>query len=252
MLAAWFGPLWAERQRRDSQGRIFLNCDPYCFEKMLSFLRCKLIEHPDRPAPQPIIQQESQAEFAALIEYLGMREFMGTSNFHFSKTLNMVLSEEGSTAEAPVHDSLSFAAPAMQYGTVHFIKCTIVSFASGAWMFLGVTQLLEPRKDAETEATSFGWSETFQYSKSRETPSVHLPGWQQGDVLVLKVDLAREAGMLTLWSPRSSGLFEISLCNDMRAPFFLHYVAFKGGKLKLSPASMQDRQHFAGGYTHVQ
>ena len=148
MLATWCGPLWADKHKLDSQGRIFLDCDPYCFERMVSLLRCKLIEHPDRPAPQPVIREESQAGFETLVEYLGLGELMTISTFTFSKVIATKLSDLGCVAEAIDEDNVAFATPAMQPGTVHYIKCSIIYLKPVAWMFLGVTQLSEPKKGA--------------------------------------------------------------------------------------------------------
>ena len=77
MLASKFNGRWEAKHQVDSQGQIFLDYDPYCFKQVLAYLRSKAIERPDRPAPQPAIAPESQAQFNALLQYLGLEEFMG-------------------------------------------------------------------------------------------------------------------------------------------------------------------------------
>ena len=252
-----------ERQQRDSQGRIFLNCDPYCFEKILSFLRCKLIEHPDRPAPQPVIQQESQAEFAALAEYLGIKNFIAgatghmihakvTEDFQFSKVLGMLVSEDAHAAEAAAGNNVAFAAPGMQYGMVHFIKCNIMQRSSNAWSFLGITQLSEPRKDAELDNSSFGWSTlpgavSVCYNGNTRLLDFVL-GWQAGDQAVFKVDLTERESMLFVWCTCFPLVCSVSLSNVAKVPFFFHFGAQTGRckvKVQLAPATIQDRQLFA-------
>lgn len=241
MLATWFGPLWADKHKLDSQGRIFLNCDPYCFEKILSFLRCKLIEHPDRPAPQPVVRGESQGDFETLVEYLGLDELMTNTTFTFSKVIAAALTESGCMAEAIDKDSVSFAAPAMQPGSVHYLKCNIIFHNPIAWMFMGVTQLSEPTKDAEVEASSFGWSTSRQYHAGKwdVTP---VPGWQTGDEVIFKVDLS--VGMLSVWSSRQSCVFQVGMSSVIRAPVSFYFGGVRGSKVRLSPACMQDRLHF--------
>ncbi len=196
MLAKMFGPRWAGRQKLDNQGRIFLNFDPYCFEQLLSFLMSKLIEHPEQPAPPPVIRPEAQAKFAQLVEYLGMKDFMeGTDqteaarsaalhvmgDFTFTKTLGMAFSQDGHRADAVGmggQGNVSIASPAMHYGSMHYIKCSIISCKAGDWLFLGITQLSQPKKDAESEATSFGWSTGCDFAQG--TPvSPCVPAWQQ-------------------------------------------------------------------------
>ena len=241
MLATWFGPLWADKHKLDSQGRIFLNCDPYCFEKILSFLRCKLIEHPDRPAPQPFIREESQAEFETLVEYLGLSELMTNTKFTFSKVIAAELTETGCMAEAIDTDSVSFAAPAMQPGSVHYLKCNIVFQSPCGWMFLGVTQLSEPKKDAEVAASSFGWSTSSQYHAGKWTLTP-VPGWQTDDEVIFKVDLS--VGKLSVWSSQLSRVFQIGMSSVVHAPVYFQFGGVRGSKVRLSPACMQDRLHF--------
>lgn len=77
MLASKFNGRWEAKHQVDTQGQIFLDYDPYCFKQVLAYLRSKAIERPDRPAPQPAIAPESQAQYLALLQYLGLEEFMG-------------------------------------------------------------------------------------------------------------------------------------------------------------------------------
>ena len=77
VLASKFNGRWEAKHQVDSQGQIFLDYDPYCFKQVLAYLRSKAIERPDRPAPQPVIAPDSQAQYLALLQYLGLEEFMG-------------------------------------------------------------------------------------------------------------------------------------------------------------------------------
>lgn len=74
VIAALFSGNWDDGQHRDSQGRPFLDVDPYIFDKIVNFLRQKAIEGPDRPAPRPIIAPEKALEFDAVVDYYGLKE----------------------------------------------------------------------------------------------------------------------------------------------------------------------------------
>lgn len=69
MLAAMFSGNWDRGHKRDAEGRIFLDFDPYCFGRLLSFLRMKAIEQPSALIPFPEVN-DRRAEFTALGLYL--------------------------------------------------------------------------------------------------------------------------------------------------------------------------------------
>lgn len=74
VLAALFSGNWEEGQSRDSQGRPFLDIDPYIFGKLVNYLRQRRIEAPESPAPLPVIDADKQAEFRAMAKYYGLAE----------------------------------------------------------------------------------------------------------------------------------------------------------------------------------
>lgn len=261
LLAKMFGPRWAGRQKLDNQGRIFLNYDPYCFEQLLSFLMSKLIEHPEQPTPLPVIKAEAQAKFAQLVGYLGVKEFLeGTGrpdaagsaalhvmvDFTFTKTLGMAISQDGHRADAAGlggQENVSFASPAMHDGSVQYIKCSIVSCKAREWLFLGITQLSEPEKDAEREATSWGWSTLSEFAQG-ESMSEYVPAWQQGDEAIFKIDLTSGERVLFMWCRR---LFRINIRNVAKAPFYFHFGAANKAStvsVSLCATTAADRQHF--------
>ncbi|KAL0018874.1 hypothetical protein WJX79_009640 [Trebouxia sp. C0005] len=119
LLASKFNGRWEARHQLDNQGQIFLDYDPYCFKQVLAYLRSKAIERPDRPAPQPIIAPESQAQFNALLQFLGLEVFMGR-HFFFDKCSNGASMTEIRTVlqkhTAAGIDESCLLAPAMPYG----------------------------------------------------------------------------------------------------------------------------------------
>jgi len=72
LLESMFSGRWEDSLERDQDGNIFLEFNPYCFKKLVDYLRAKRIETPDRPAPKPIIIADQQAEFINLVAYLGL------------------------------------------------------------------------------------------------------------------------------------------------------------------------------------
>lgn len=128
MLALMFGPRHPASLNRDSHGHIFLDFHPDSFVQILSYLRSKLIEHPDRPALAPVVQPGSQSTFTNLVYYLGLEDFVGLIRFDKASAISMNISKDGHAAKGCITkhvDSQCFAAPAMQRGAVYYLRCTI-------------------------------------------------------------------------------------------------------------------------------
>merc|ERR1712113_1342296 len=69
MLAAMFSGNWDKGHKRDSQGRVFIDANPSCFDMLLTVLRLKGIDAPDRGTPVPKVAEDRKAEFEALVKY---------------------------------------------------------------------------------------------------------------------------------------------------------------------------------------
>ena len=79
VLSAMFSGRWEQSLDHDSQGRIFLDFDPYCFEQILTFLRCRSSDTTKRVnTPAPIITADKQHAFASLVDFLGLTELLGS------------------------------------------------------------------------------------------------------------------------------------------------------------------------------
>lgn len=250
MLAICFGPTWARHHKLDFQGHIVLDCEPYCFQQILSFLTHKLCEQPDKPAPQPIIQQESKADFEALVDYLQLKEYMAltVADFYFAKAAGMSLTQGGHVAKACGFAKACMAAPSMQPGRLYYIKCCISQLMRNAWIFLGVTQLSEPKTNVELDVTSFGWSSFSQYSagnwRTADAESCFAARWQEGDVVVFKVDFMEDVGVLSAWCARFPHLLSTKLSSTAKNPYFFHFGAACTGTVQLLAATQEDREHF--------
>lgn len=251
MLAALFGPEWAAHQQRDSQGRIFLNCSPYCFARILSFLRCKLIEDPEQPALPPVVQADSQAEFAALVQYFGLQDFMGikqssVAEYHFNRAINMQLADGGHSAEATDRHGYAMAAPAMASGQ-HFFKCRIDKAGPCHWIFLGVTGHSE-LNDVEDHRMTFGWTPFAHYAAGEFVPGrspsipgpIELPQWGAGHELMFRVVLNGQAGALYMACLHMVCIFELKLHFPVASNLSFVVGAAMGTSVHISSATIQD------------
>ena len=81
-LASKFSGRW-EGKHTLKDGRVFLEFDPFCFNKILSYLRSKAIVGPDHPAPFPVITSEHEAQFNQLVSHLLLEEFVGLVGMYF-------------------------------------------------------------------------------------------------------------------------------------------------------------------------
>ena len=254
LLASKFNGRWEARHQLDNQGQIFLDYDPYCFKQVLAYLRSKAIERPDRPAPQPIIAPESQAQFNALLQFLGLEEFMGC-HFYFDKSsagasvsgIRTVLQKH----TAGGYEESCLLAPAMPIGKVYHVKCEIESY-DGQGLFFGLTQSQE--LSYQTQALA-GWSTTDTSSILKHGDwhqKSEWTGFMEGDKVMFRVDLL--SGMLHMYCPRFSRAFSVSLTKVFSSslskssgqPVFFRIV-MRGAeaRVKLLPVMLQDMQNMS-------
>ncbi|DBA75868.1 hypothetical protein WJX77_008075 [Trebouxia sp. C0004] len=252
LLASKFNGRWEARHQLDNQGQIFLDYDPYCFKQVLAYLRSKAIERPDRPAPQPVIAPESQAQFYALLQFLGLEEFMGR-HFFFDKCSTGASMTDIRTVlqkhTAAGIDESCLLAPAMPYGKVYHIKCHIESY-DGQGLFFGLTHLQE--LSPMTQALA-GWSTTDTSHSILKHGDWHTKsewtGFMEDDKVLFRMDLM--SGMLHMFCPRFSRAFSVSLTkvfssslskSSGQAVFFRVVMRGAGVKIRLLPVMLQDMQ----------
>lgn len=254
LLASKFNGRWEQKHQLDNRDQIFLDYDPYCFKQVLAYLRSKAIERPDRPAPQPIIAPESQAQFNALLQFLGLEEFMGR-HFYFDKCsggasmadIRTVL-QKHSTAGI---DESCLLAPPMQVGRVHHIKCLLEAYDGNTMgVFFGLTQSQELSPQTQSLA---GWSTTDSGSSILKHEVWHQKsewtGFQQGDKILFRVDLV--SSVLHMYCARFnrassvplSRVFSTSLSKSaVQAVLFRVVMRGAGTRVKLLPVMLQDMQ----------
>eukprot|EP00392_Amoebophrya_sp_AT5.2_P015937 g16162.t1 len=79
VLAAMFSGRWESSLERDPQGNYFLDFDAADFAILLTYLRDKRIERPERPAPIPVVPAEKLEHFDNLLSYLGLKDQVPTA-----------------------------------------------------------------------------------------------------------------------------------------------------------------------------
>lgn len=208
----------------------------------------------------PAVQPESQAEFAALVRYFGLQDFMqqaagSTAEYFFDKVLWMELSEDWSVVKATQQHGYALAHPGLANGR-NFIKCCIDNVGQNPWMFLGVTRQTHAQENLEDCGTSFGWTPFGQHAAKEYTPSVrpmHLAGssrqpyWGEGHTLVFQIVVDGEQGFLSMGCMHSGRVFELQMQfrETSYRPLVFAVGAAQGTSVRMAAASWEDWSQFA-------
>lgn len=147
MIAVMFSERWAGSHKLGEKRRIFLNYNPYCFDKILRHLRSKTLDASYQAVNRSDIDKEHAADYFVLLGHLGLLESMGYSskeNMCFVEDGNvglttdgrvvrvddgiMKLTTDGRVVEAGVRQPkgtnyVCRATPVMPVDQVHFFKC---------------------------------------------------------------------------------------------------------------------------------
>lgn len=227
MLAAMFSDCWIGSHKRDQTGRIFLDYNPQCFERLLRCLRSMAINPSLHHTMQPSIDKEHRADWYILLAYLGMLECMGlhaVEDMRFTTSLEANIDTDGRLMEAnPFKEGQCRVAPSMCMGQVHYIKLKILT---SAWIVLEVDQFAASGGE-DTRDTCSGWSSgchdiashQAHWRGGRRSLSEHVHR-QSGDNVVMKVDLVMKT--ISLWSRSCPCPCVLPLnCTDLESPFTL-------------------------------
>lgn len=77
-LAVMFSGRWEDCLDHDSNGRIFLDFDPYSFQQVLTTLRCRPFDLASSVAPpEAIITPDKLHAYKCLVDYLGLEGVCG-------------------------------------------------------------------------------------------------------------------------------------------------------------------------------
>jgi hypothetical protein len=88
LLSGLFSGNFERGQKRDRDGKVFLDVDPAIFTKVINHLRLRRIASPECPAPLPQVPLEMRAEYDMLIRYYGLDGCMAEEkSFNIFETL---------------------------------------------------------------------------------------------------------------------------------------------------------------------
>ena len=203
MLAAMFSGRWEGSHKHDRKGRIFLNYNPYCFEKLLCYLRSRAIGRPDHATPAPCIDADHQADFGALLDHLGLTQYVSSAKMKalcFTTSRDVKLSADRRTAEVHYNRGNNGRCQHYDFGgrasdpieeSISFVKCKILS-AMG--ILLGIAQ---HKNGSEVEVFQ-EMTDNIMFSGYP-----HRTGgckWKTGDDVVFKIDLVNKR--VSMWSSK--------------------------------------------------
>lgn len=72
MLAALFSGRWERALPRDASGRVFIDDNPVCFQKMVEALQARKIAKPDDKVEPPAIDPDQAFYFSAMVGRYGL------------------------------------------------------------------------------------------------------------------------------------------------------------------------------------
>ena len=168
LLASMFSGRWEDSVQRDQDGAVFLDVNPQHFTVILDYLRVKKIASPENPAPLPNVPEDQLKEFNILVEYLGLKDELVSTEIVRSEKFNLhsdgvTLQEDGQVA---LHDSNNdnryiLGENVYNQGIVH-IKLKLETFDNRYYMFAGIVKgdidITVQKNDHSSEwLGSYGW-----------------------------------------------------------------------------------------------
>ena len=251
MLAAMFSGRWEGSHKHDRKGRIFLNYNPYCFEKLLSYLRSRAIGRPDHATPAPCIDAEHEADFVALLDHFGLSQHVQRASMEalcFTTTKGVKLSADQRTAVA------RYGTEDYEYGRCQsnpikegttFVKCRLLSLAD---VVLGIAQPASTSEGLQFHGCT-RWSSNFMFQAGvffRDD----MCNWENGDTVILKIDLVHQR--LSMWSTKLTQAVSVNIVHQASLPVVFQCELEQsscpdgddGGKVQLLDVLSEDLVHF--------
>lgn len=209
LLQYMFSGRWEDRLERDSEGRVFLDYNPYCFGKILDFLWAMQLSSNESPAPLPDVRPDDRSIFRLLVRYLGLEELIYPELRRFSDELK--------TAEIGIVDGGLLAvqkAGKDAYQSVFgqgVFSNEVVEFTikiehlrnSYKWLMFGVIPHDYPAtRNSHEKPGSYGWStngNTWIAGKSTRSYKNFKSGiLSEGTEVVMTLDCRQRYNTLTL------------------------------------------------------
>ena len=247
-LAARFNGRWEQCLDRDDQGRIFLDFDPYCFQKILFYLRSRaLLSSAEAAAALPEVESCRRTAYVDLVKYLALEEYMGCSGVAAQQFVQAspgveIMGERQKAKATTSGSDYRTVITGSSSGNVCFLKCKICQM--NLWMFVGIgADIALDGQNTPSASNTYGWDNAkLQYTRGHSTPS---PGarWTNDDWVLIKADFL--AGKLTMVSRQVSTPLTMSLevpANLQDQYVFQVILWDRNDQVELLPVTAEDQQ----------
>lgn len=240
-----FSGRWEHCLKLDAENRIFLDFDPYCFQEILSHLRCcNIRSSAAADVPLPAVSACKQAAYMQLVKYLALEDYMGYSavvHFRFSQAAPGVeVSPEGEHADCPQstpdYKSIILDPPIRHVGYVKY------KIHKTDWLFLGVGANVNIADPANYSAAgSNGWtSNQFQWTQGKHE-SAPILQWHEGDWVLIKADMG--SGTLSMIASSVTTPFTLPLSTIGNGQYVFHVILHDSqNTIDLLPVTPEDQQ----------
>ena len=270
-----FSGHWEDSLDHDSQGRIFLDFDPHCFQQILTFLRSRLhdlaIGH---QTSQPAVEHGKEHAYECLVDYLGLQDALGpcltapdhdgysSEHLKFSSVSSDVVVHSWRVngwwtqfAVPSCSNSALMVGNAMLPGQTYYMKV----LCHEGLIFAGIAKNASLAVTSAPNNTAFGWSRRYQSSprnlswSAGSSTEIGLPSSLHKHML-LQADLAsghlacidmegrEESGDSGLWGRKMS----VPVPTETQQSFSFQLIARRGeghpghSHVKLMPVTLAD------------
>eukprot|EP00928_Gymnodinium_smaydae_P046917 TRINITY_DN31283_c0_g1_i1.p1 TRINITY_DN31283_c0_g1~~TRINITY_DN31283_c0_g1_i1.p1 ORF type:complete len:339 (-),score=41.30 TRINITY_DN31283_c0_g1_i1:58-1074(-) len=251
MLHSMFSGRWEQCLQHDAQGNIFLDMSPSIFGKILAYLRTLRLAPPEMKLAPPTPDPGDEQEFTVAIGFLGLEDFFFGLLTDPSARLRLrackasdclLISSCGRHATRLAGSGRMFAVGERHFieDAVHWkVKLTCISH----WVFFGVCTNDEPQGTAFLDQSAFGWSSRGQvYAAGAAADQIGLPGWQTGDVAILRWE--RDHRALTVLQTSTGERSQLTLPDGDHPWRIMVSLHDAGDSIELLSASAADCELF--------
>ena len=217
VLAAMFSGRWEQCLDKDSQGHVFLDFDPHCFDQIVTFLRCHMRDAAlGAETPAPVIKASKQHAYTLLVDYLGLQIVLGGCHETQTSTVEQPSYVFNGEVKAGVVDGAwskvvcgfgegqVILGPALAAGQVHYRKCRIDTLGDNTKQgttFVGISPCPnwceEKVVGSRTDRTgSHGWGigpgGLSMWVDGQSEGHVDFGGERYRNIMLFQIDLVRD------------------------------------------------------------
>ena len=273
LLASMFSGRWEQSLDHDSQGRIFLDFEPYCFQQILTSLRCRQLRaEVEEKTAAPPVEPATEDAYNCLVDYLGLGEALGpclsaesttpSEGLRMAHTSNHVLVQramvDGQWAEMATfspefgpdthHSPFVMVGPRMISGQVYFLKIS----STQPLAFLGIAKEGDCSHNVPKD-TGYGWSYSqntyamphccWSGGQSKPVPTLTVGGFRH---VIIQVDLITgHLICISLSAPQTGYKTKVPMSSAAHQSYMFRFNCLCRSCLSLLPVSEADMQLIA-------